>query len=234
MNSMNSTFQLILLPGLGADYRLLEPQRAAFPNLIVPPWIPPHKNESLPSYAARMAETVAPTRDSPLILGGVSFGGMLACEMARHLKPDAVVVIASCRTPQGLRPSHLAARRLLPVLPVAAWSVVKLLSGPVMRVMHRRSVERRELLVRMFKESDSRFMHWVVQAILNWEPTPLEGIPVFHIHGGRDRMIPAWRIHADVMISDGGHLINMTRAEQVNDYIKEIAAQFVRTVRGIG
>jgi pimeloyl-ACP methyl ester carboxylesterase len=231
---MTSTFQLILLPGLGADWRLLEPQRVAFPHLIVPPWIPPRKNESLPSYAARMAETVAPTRDSPLILGGVSFGGMLACETARHLNPDAVVLIASCRTPQGLRPSHLAARRLLPVLPASSWSVAKLLSGPIMRVMHRRSVERRELLVRMFKESDSRFMHWVVQAILNWEPTPLEGIPAFHIHGGRDRMIPARRIHADVMIPDGGHLINVTRAEQVNAFIAEVAAKSERTAIGAG
>ena len=91
-------FQLILLPGLGADHRLLEPQRAAFPQLVVPPWIPPRKRESLPQYAARMAETVTPSRDVPLILGGVSFGGMLAYEMARYLKPDAVVLIASCRT----------------------------------------------------------------------------------------------------------------------------------------
>jgi hypothetical protein len=57
---MSSNFQLVLFPGLGADYRLLEPQLAAFPQLIVPPWIPPRKNESLPSYAARMAETITP------------------------------------------------------------------------------------------------------------------------------------------------------------------------------
>ncbi|MFZ1934503.1 MAG: thioesterase domain-containing protein, partial [Thermoguttaceae bacterium] len=84
---MNSTLQLILLPGLGADHRLLEPQRAAFPQLIVPPWIPPRKHESLPQYAERMAQTVAPPHDVPLVLGGVSFGGMLAYEMARWLKP---------------------------------------------------------------------------------------------------------------------------------------------------
>ena len=82
-HNMNPTFQLILLPGLGADHRLLEPQRAAFPQLIVPPWIPPRKHESLPQYAERMAETVTPPHDVPLVLGGVLFGGMLAYEMAR-------------------------------------------------------------------------------------------------------------------------------------------------------
>ena len=115
---MTAPFQLILFPGLGADYRLLEPQLAAFPQLIVPPWIPPQKNESLPSYAARMAETLSPSHDSPLIFGGVSFGGMLAYEIARHVKPDAVVLIASCRTRKSLRPWQVRLRHVLPFVPV--------------------------------------------------------------------------------------------------------------------
>jgi pimeloyl-ACP methyl ester carboxylesterase len=221
---MNGSFQLILFPGLGADDRLLEPQRAAFPQLIVPPWITPRRNESLPGYAARMAETISPSPDGPLILGGVSFGGMLAYETARNLKPAAVVLIASCRTPKSLRPWQVRIRRLLPVVPVQVWAAAKLLSGPVMRLIHRRSATKREMLVRMFKDSDPRFMHWIVQAILNWQPEPLEGVPVFQIHGSRDIMIPARRVEADVMIPGGGHLINMSRADEVNSFIAKAAA----------
>ena len=213
------------MPGLGADHRLLEPQRAAFPQLVVPPWIPPRKNESLPHYAARMAETVAPSRDVPLILGGVSFGGMLAYEMARYLKPDAVVLIASCRTREGLR-SELRA---------GAWAAAVDSGAGVERgqaafraggANHASEVGRQtqELLVTMFKESDSRFMHWVLQAILTWEPTPLEGVPVFQIHGGRDLMIPARRVQPDEMIPDGGHMINVTHAEQVNSFLAKAAS----------
>jgi pimeloyl-ACP methyl ester carboxylesterase len=212
-------FQLILLPGLGADHRLLEPQRAAFPQLIVPPWIPPRKNESLPQYAQRMAEMVEPAHDAPLVLGGVSFGGMLAYEMARYLKPKAVVLIASCRTRESLRPIYSRPRWLLPAIPVQAWSVAQLLSGPVLRMTHRRSVAKRELLIAMFKDSDARFMHWVLQAILRWQATPLDGIPVLQIHGGRDPLIPANRVHADVIIPNGGHLINLTHAEDVNAFL---------------
>ena len=80
------------------------------------------------------------------------------------------------------------------------------------------------MLVRMFKESDSRFMHWVLQAILNWEPEPLEGVPVFQIHGSRDIMISASRVTPDVLIPGGGHLINMSRAEKVNSFIAHAAA----------
>ncbi len=190
---------------------------------MVPPWIPPQKSESLPHYAARMAETVTPDRDKPLVLGGVSFGGMLAYEMARRVKPDAVVLIASCRTRQGLRPIYRAGRLLLPLVPVQAWSVAKLLSGPVVRIRLGVPSERKELAIRMFKEMDSRFMHWALQAILGWTPSPLEGIRVLQIHGRRDSLIPARRVEADKVIPGGGHMINVSHADQVNDFIKRVA-----------
>jgi pimeloyl-ACP methyl ester carboxylesterase len=217
---MKSAFQLILLPGLGADHRLLDPQRAAFPHLIIPPWIPPRKNESLPDYAARMAETVAPLPGAPLVLGGVSFGGMLAYEMARHIKPDAVVLIASCRTRRGLRPAFRAGRRLLPWIPIGAWDIAKLLSGPVVRIRLGVPPGQKDMAIRMFKESDSRFMHWTLHAILNWDPEPLVGVRVLQIHGGRDPLIPARRVEADRIIPDGGHMINVSHAKEVNEFLR--------------
>ena len=216
---MNKAFQLILFPGLGADDRPLEPQRQAFPQLVIPPWIPPRKKESLPDYAARMADAIRPSRDVPLVLGGVSFGGMIAYEMARHIKPDALVLIATCRTRRGLRPWYRASRWLLPLLPVQAWEIAKLLSGPVVTLRISVPKAQRDLAVQMFKDVDSSFMHWTLQAILNWHPTPLEGIRVMHIHGGRDRVLPVRGAEPDEVIPDGGHLINVTHAKQVNTFL---------------
>lgn len=218
---MPPAFQLILLPGLGADYRLFEPQRRVFPQLNVPAWIPPRKGESLPQYAARMAEAVAPSRDVPLVLGGVSLGGMMAYEMSRHLKPDALVLIATCRTRHGLRDTFRVGNWLLPWIPVQGWNIAKLLSGPVVKTRLGVPFGQKDLAIRMFKEADSHFMHWALQAILRWEPTPLEDIRTHQIHGGRDLLIPARRVEADVVIPDGGHMINITHAEQVNAFIRK-------------
>ena len=154
----------------------------------------------------------------------MSFGGMVAYEMARHLKPDAVVLIASCRTRDGLRPMYRAASCLLPVVPVYAWSVAKLLAPAAVGVASRFRAVDRAMAVAMFKEMDSRFMHWTLWTLLHWGPTPLEGVPVFQIHGHRDLLIPARRVEADEYIPDGGHLINVTHAEEVNSFISRAAA----------
>jgi pimeloyl-ACP methyl ester carboxylesterase len=217
----NRTPQLILLPGFGADDRLLEPQRRDFPQLVVPRWIPPRKKEPLAAYAARMAEVLKPS-PVPLVLGGVSFGGMLAYEMARHLKPEAVVLIASCRNRRGLRWLYRAGRPLWPLVPAWTWDIAKSFSRPSVLFSSRMSAGERELLNQMFREADNRFMHWTVHAILGWKPSPLEGVRVFQIHGRRDRLIPPWRVEADVWVPDGGHLINVAHARAVNAFIRSV------------
>jgi pimeloyl-ACP methyl ester carboxylesterase len=220
---MTAAFQLILLPGLGADERLFAPQQAAFPQLRVPKWIPPRKRESLACYADRMAEDLASSIARPLVLGGVSLGGMVAYEMARRLKPDLLVLIATCRTRRGLRGMFRVGRVVLSVLPVGAWSVAQLLAGPVVRSGFGLPADKRQMAISMFREADARFMQWALDAILRWNPTPTTETRTLQIHGGRDLLIPAARVDADHVIPDGGHLINMTHADEVNQLLRAAA-----------
>jgi pimeloyl-ACP methyl ester carboxylesterase len=143
--------------------------------------------------------------------------------MARHLKPAAVVQIASCRSRTAIRPMMRAGSLLLPLVPVQAWSVAKWCAAPALKITGRVQPPDREMLVTMFREMDSRFMHWVLRAILEWEPKPLVGVRVFQIHGGRDPLISVRRVEADQVIPQGGHMINVTHAEEVNAFIRRAA-----------
>lgn len=67
-------------------------------------------------------------------------------------------------------------------------------------------------------------MRWAIGAILRWQPTPPADTPVFHVHSERDRMIRAATVTPDVMAPDGGHLIDLSRAGQVNDFIHKVLA----------
>lgn len=209
--------QLIFFPGLGADERLFYPQKAAFPDLIVPKWIPPRKGEGLAEYAGRLSDSLP--LEEPMVLVGVSLGGMIACEVARHVRPLAVILIASCRERRGLRLVYRAGRVCWPVIPPQVFRIAQLLAKPALRWFGRGKAEDRKMLVDMFRDMDPTFMHWAVSAILNWNPPPLGDFPIFHIHGRRDFMIPARLVTPDLLIPDGGHLINITHAEEVNAFI---------------
>jgi pimeloyl-ACP methyl ester carboxylesterase len=210
---------MIFFPGMGADGRLFAGERAAFANLVVPDWLAPRPGESLPDYAARFAVQVDPGTDC--IIGGASFGGFVAVEIARHLRARACFLIGSVRGPSEL-PLRIrtlrGVRRLLPRLPfewaaplatfsgaASGWAM-----GPAQRGVLRR-----------LADADAVFLRWACGAVLTWpEPPPL-AVPVFQIHGGRDRVLPARRTRADVIVPGAGHLLVVTHARQVNRFIEE-------------
>ena len=221
----NQSPKLILIPGLGTDERLFFCQRQAFPDLWVPPWILVRDDESLADYAARMAEIIRERQTDPIVLGGVSLGGMLAYEITRHVKPRAVVLIASCRTRRGIRGFFRAAGHIWPIVPAGAFKVAKFISIPALRMFGELMPEHRRLCAQMFSEMDSRFMHWAISAILNWDPAPLVQTPVYQIHGAHDRIIPLKCVAPDEILPHGGHLINLTHADAVNAFIKNVIAK---------
>jgi pimeloyl-ACP methyl ester carboxylesterase len=211
---------LVMLPGVGADERLFGPQLEAFPAMTIPPWIEPCGGESLPDYAGRLARSIDAQR--PLVVGGVSFGGMVAYEMARHLPVDGVVLIASCRTRAGIRSSLRGLRWLHRLLPASSVRLVRPFAPWGVRVLWQVPAAYRRLCIDMFNDCDPRFLKWALQAILNWTPSAAPDVPVHQIHGQRDRVIPAATVAADQFIADGGHLINLTHAAVVNRFVQGV------------
>jgi pimeloyl-ACP methyl ester carboxylesterase len=204
---------------MGADARLFRPQLAAFPNLVVPNWIPPKPYESLAEYARRFAAVI--DRGRPCFVGGASFGGFVALEMAPHLNARGCFLIGSARSPAELprrirllRPfgravGAMPVRLLRPTAWVARQAVGRF-SHPLTRSF-----------LRHLQQADREFLRWGSQAALGWTPSPdTAGVPVFQIHGGRDRIFPARRSRADLVLTDGGHLISLTHAAAVNDFLR--------------
>ncbi|HEY0140718.1 MAG TPA: hypothetical protein VGF48_07470 [Thermoanaerobaculia bacterium] len=91
------TKRLLLLPAVGADRRLFDSQRSCAAELHVIEWIDPAApDEPLAHYAQRLASSVDTSR--PFVLGGASFGGMVALQLARHVRrPLPVTAIPVAR-----------------------------------------------------------------------------------------------------------------------------------------
>lgn len=212
---------LVLLPGLGADPRLFEPQRGVFPDLISPEWLVPRDHESLSSYAARMAAVIRARvpAGTNLVLGGVSFGGMLAAEMSSELCPRKLVLIGSALSPDEIAPRMRVAATLGRFVPQAVGARSKKLGRVFIRQLGPMRRKDREFLETMIDAVPFSFLKWAGRAIFEWSgagPT----CPLVRVHGDKDRIIPLPSSGVDVVLKNAGHVPNVSHADEVNEVLK--------------
>lgn len=216
--------RLILLPGLGADGRLFEEQRRVVPALETPAWIPPLEDESLTSYARRFAAHVGPDARRTW-LGGTSFGGQVALEMVRWMRPrpEGVFLIAAPRSRETITTAFRAQQAVGSLAP--SWitrRAVRWLAEPFAR-SERLSPEHTTLLRAIAADLDCEFMRWGARAAADWTRRADDpvGAPVVHVHGRNDPVIP-WRTgEPDLVLDDARHLIAFTHADQINALLRK-------------
>jgi len=213
--SDDSPTPLILFPGLGCDDRVFANQRAAFPEMIVPKWIEPKPREPLSDYAARMAEIIDPGR--PCFLGGLSFGGVMALEVATHLMCRECYQFASIRGLDQLPPRLKMFHYTSDMVMLVKWfsPVIMATGGGWLRPIVRHTLQQ-------IKDTDPRFMRWAARAILHWQPSEAtRKVRLVQIHGDGDWVFPSQLIAADLMIPGARHLVSITHADEVNEYVRK-------------
>ncbi|MBI1368199.1 MAG: alpha/beta fold hydrolase [Planctomycetes bacterium] len=205
---------VIFFPGLSGDPRVFEPQTEAIPHLSIAQWPKPNVTEGLSAYAARVARRVDPGR--PCIIGGVSFGGIVALEVAHHLDARACILIASTRDARGL-PNSL--RLLRPLASVTAEPVLRI-ATPLCVTSAAVSAPRVYQRLARSPDDDRVFRLWALRALLKWRSPCDARLPIFQLHGERDRTFPASRSQADVILPHAGHMLTLTHADAVNEFIR--------------
>ncbi len=220
---MDAAQRLILLPGLGADGRLFDEQRHAFPFLETPEWIPPASDdESLEDYAARFAVHLGPDA-RPTWIGGTSFGGQVALEMARWMRPRVagVILVAAPRSRDTITAAFRAQQAVGSLAPEAlVRRAVPWLAGPFAR-REGLSAEHTARLRAIAADVDVAFLRWGARASSAWRRTPADPVaaPVYHVHGRHDAVIPWREGEPDLLLDDAGHLITFTHAGAVSGFI---------------
>lgn len=215
--------KVYFISGLAADRRV-------FNNIRLPEgfqmvhldWIRQHKDESLQSYAYRLAENI--DRSEKFALVGLSMGGMIASEIANLYKPAVTILISSVSTcrqfPRRFKLAyHLKLYKILPVQLFKSASVIKRLFAPEQK-------EDKVILLQLIKDSNPDFIRWALGAILQWKN---EQVPehIWHIHGSKDEILPMRYTRPTHIIPKGTHLLVLSRAAEVNKLLKEILTSSV-------
>ncbi len=211
---------IIMLSGMGADARVFEKQLHEIPRLSVPEWIAPLSGESLAQYAGRFAAKIDPGESC--FIGGASFGGFVALEMARHLEVRGCILVGSVRSPNELPANLKALRRVegaskaLPFELLALGCKVALSSCGTHAETHLTG------LLKQMSDSDAAFLRWACGAVLAWRDVPdIGNTPIYQIHGGKDFVLPARNTQPDVVIPDAGHALSMSHPDAVTDFIRQ-------------
>jgi pimeloyl-ACP methyl ester carboxylesterase len=206
------------ISGLGAD-------KTAFKRIKLPEgyepvyldWITPEKDESLGDYARRFSSLIK--NDDAFILIGLSFGGMLACEIARLRRPMKTIIISSIAASNELpwyfkRAGSMGLHKTVPINLLKAGTILKNLMGPA-------SKEDKAIIVNYAKFADPDLVRWSLHAMVNWhQPERLPGI--VHLHGSNDRTLPLKYTRPDYIIKNGGHLMVFNKADEVNRILTEV------------
>lgn len=207
-----------MIPGLAADKRVFRHIRLpeGFEQHCMD-WEIPDPGDTLPAYAAKMAAQIK--ADEPFILAGLSFGGMLAVEIARMLKPEKTILIASIPHHTQLPPYYRLAWKA-GLQKLITPGIIK--NGVVIkRLLTAESPEDKEIIKQMARDMDARFIQWAMKAIVEWECQD-EYKDCIHIHGTNDIILPYRFTKPSHSIPKGGHLMIFNRADEINNILRSI------------
>ncbi len=207
------------MPGLAASSSIFE--RIVLPTesfeVILLDWVQPKKDETLVSYAQRMAEKVV---HENAVLIGVSFGGILVQEMAAFLTLKKLIIISSVKTRDEMprRIKFAKTTKAYKLLPTSLLNnVEKLIKYSFGNVIN----QKLKLYEKFLHLRNKEYLDWAIEQLVCWDrsvPDP----KVIHIHGDLDEVFPAKNINSFIPIKGGTHIMILNRFRWFNQYLPDI------------
>lgn len=205
---------LYIFSGLGADERVFYKLDVSEYNTTYITWAPANKDEEIEQYASRIINQI--TSPKPILLG-LSFGGMIATEVAKQIETEKVILVSSAKTKNEI-PWYYRLLGKLRVHKLLPEYVLKRASFFTYWLFGVNSLQDKQLLRQILKDTDTNFLQWAIDNIVRWKnQTVLTN--VLHIHGKQDRILPLTFVHTDIVIENGGHLMIITHADTINQLL---------------
>ena len=202
---------IYIFSGLGADKRVFKYLDFSAYNTTFIEWIAPKDNEPIENYAKRLAEQVK--TEKPILIG-LSFGGIMATEVAKHIETEKIILIASAKSKSEIPFYYrwLGTLKLHKIVPSRLMRQANFVSFWLFGI---KTNEDKKLLIEILKDTDPQFLKWAINAIVNWKNTT-EHKNLQHIHGTADKVLPIRFAKYDVEVKDGGHFMTINKFDELN------------------
>ncbi len=209
--------KIYCISGLGSDEKIFVRIKVDGYQLVYIAWLPPERNEPIEVYAKRMSESI--TEENPLLMG-LSFGGMMAIEIAKIVPVEKLILLSSVKSrkelPLWMR--FCGTFRLNKTMPMRPYRFLEPLENYNMGVTNE---EEKQMVARYRKSVDPDYLTWAINAVVNWKNT-WQPQHLFHIHGDADRIFPIRNMKADYIVKGGGHFMVYNKASEINAFLQKI------------
>lgn len=178
--------------------------------------IKPYKKESLEYYCLRLMNQIKDRKH--LMLLGLSFGGIIAQEMAKHLKVEKLILLSSMKDRSGIRPALKFLGKIKPY----RWlpdSVITSSGALISQQFGVKSDKGKSIIKAVVHDAVPDFVRWAMKVALQWKG--VEANNAITIHGDADKVL-APPSPVDYLVQDGGHLIVMENAREVSEILLKI------------
>ncbi len=202
---------IYVLSGLANDYRVFKYIDFGDNEIVHIPWIIPEPKETLHSYTLKMCEHITAT--NPILIG-LSFGGIMAIEIAKHIDVKKIILLSSIKTHKEL-PFYLkwfGKTGLQHIIP-PAW--VLRTNAFVFWFLRLKEKEHKTLFTQLFKETNPWVYKWSANQVLTWKNTKIPR-NIYHIHGNNDTILPSKFTTPDYVVNNGGHFMVVTHAQKIS------------------
>lgn len=209
------TKELYIFSGLGADERLFQNLDFAGYNPVFIVWIAPRANETIEHYASRLLERIKSPKP---ILIGLSFGGMMAMEVSKLIDTEQIILISSAKTNNEI-PFYYRIGGRIGIHKILPYSFLKHSNFVTNWFFGAASAFDKQLLKQILLDTDPVFLKWAIDKVVRWTNGSYPK-NLIHIHGSRDRILPARYVKWDEIILDGGHFMVLNRSVEVNALLR--------------
>ena len=216
-SSSSSDTLIYLLPGQGADCRLFK--YIEFPYDTVHLEFPvPEKNTTLREYAHGFIPRIDTSR--PIILIGVSLGGMICSELADTLEPEITIVISSAKCRAEL-PGRYKFQKTIPLNKIIPKGMTKWGAKVLAPLVEPARKQDTETFNSMIEAKDPAYIKRTVDMVINWDKEGYDN-NIIHIHGDKDHTLPHRKVKYDYLVENGTHMMVYIRGDEVSKLINEI------------
>ena len=216
--------KIFAISGLGADERVFKYLTLDY-ELITVEWIKPKKKEPIIEYSKRLIKEYGIENEEDFGILGVSFGGLIAAEISKLIKPNFTILISSVET----RSELTRIVKIFGKTKIIEFIPEKLLNPPKIIAHFMFGTKKKKLLNSILDDTDLSFTKWAIRELLNWK-NESKLMNLIKIGGTNDKMLPP-KGENTILIKKGEHFMIVDKADEISKIINRKIKRLYNTYK---